>query len=496
MSRKRRGDQAVAAEPDPDLIRHIRSLGLQTVAEYRRWCADNGFGRGLQKHWRVRCRERAHATRSVADARLLQKKQERRRPDQVIRKICNGDLTERDVTQPELLAICRAVAGQKKHTIDRRILTPLLLHVQSRANLLTPQPVIERFGHQAGNTYAEALARVAAHRRWWLRPLADWKPRTRNARRQFASLLRHLFARYDVPQFFDSAWFAGSGGDAYRQQCWYVQVARGTNIRRCDLPIPYTKKMSHYFMQAPSDLTVNEALRWGQVHALGGDARLARALLGTRIGQTFEHDDFWITVVRWFIGQAMLDTESYGPIIDYVQHQRFGPRPAAQIRVRHDDPPPPEPNLTMNGRTADSLLRQVTAWHRRLAGDNTYQISEWRPSGIDAFEFLEGAEQSQNLKCWTIRELLSSRALFAEGRKMKHCVATYASSCARGASSIWTLEIESFEGRAKVLTIEVRNAARQICQVRGKANRSATDKERAILRRWATKAGLTIASYV
>jgi hypothetical protein len=79
---------------------------------------------------------------------------------------------------------------------------------------------------------------------------------------------------------------------------------------------------------------------------------------------------------------------------------------------------------------------------------------------------------------------------------MKHCVASYATPCTRGASSIWTLELETEEGRTKLLTIEVNNVARLICQVRGKANRMPNDRERSILRRWATQAGLKLAHHV
>jgi hypothetical protein len=464
------------------------------VNEYRRWCAENGFGRGLQKHWRQRCRERAHVTRRIAETRRLQKKQERRRPGRVIHEICRGRLGEDDVTQVELRLLCAALGERNRGMIEQAKLADLLLCVQSRTNLLSTHPVIEQFGHRQGNTYVAALVQIAAHHQSWLRPPDQWKPRTHNTRRQFASLLRHLFVHYDMPVFFDSAWFTGADAAAVQQQRWYLEVACGTSIRHCDLPIAYTKRMGHHFLQAPDDVTVLQALRWGQILALGGDARLARALLATRIGESFDGDSFWITVARWFIAHAMLDTRWFGPIVDYLNHQRFGPRePGAADATNHA---PPQPNLTMKGRTADSLLRAVQAWHRELARDNTYQLTEWRPSGIDAFQYLEGSESGQNLKYWTIRELLGSKALFVEGRRMKHCVATYASSCARGASSIWTLELETDEGRRKLLTIEVNNAARLICQVRGKANRMPNDKERSILRRWATEAGLTVASYV
>ena len=58
------------------------------------------------------------------------------------------------------------------------------------------------------------------------------------------------------------------------------------------------------------------------------------------------------------------------------------------------------------------------------------------------------------------------------------------------------MEIESFEGTSKALTVEIRNNTRTICQARGKLNRLPTDKERGVLARWAAAARLKIAGYV
>src|SRR6516162_6123902 len=95
-------------DPDPDLLAHIRSLGLSTVADYLGWCARHGFSRRTDKHWRVRLKERNYAHRAVADARLAQKKQELRRPEKVIERIFNGELHEDQVTEPHLKVVCRA----------------------------------------------------------------------------------------------------------------------------------------------------------------------------------------------------------------------------------------------------------------------------------------------------------------------------------------------------------------------------------------------------
>jgi len=482
-------------EPDADLLTHIRSLGLSTVEEYRGWCARNGFGCRTDKHWRLRLRERSHAHRAVDLARLARKKQELRRPEKVIERIFNGELQEDHCTQLHLKAICRAFKSVRESQRTRFAFHDLLHHVSGCSDLVSGQPVISQYGCQVGNTFVDGLLALAHHSRSWIRPVGDWKPRTRNARRQFSSLARHLFAAWPVPAFVDSAWFLGNGAEAVRQQEWFLHIGMGQNIRTADLPLPYTKRMAHHFMQAPADFTVQSALRWGQIHGLGGNARLVWAIIGTRLGSSFEHDDFWTTVLQFFIANPMLDLAHAGPIIDYIHQQRFTSQDvfvAAGVVERRG---PPQPNFTMKGRTPASLLRQVEAWHRTLTKTQQPQ-AQWPRSGIDNFEFVEGTERGDNLKIWTITELLSTKALAAEGVAMKHCVATYAHSCASGARSIWTLEVETFEGRSKILTVEVQNGARLICQARGKCNILPGGKDRGILRRWAEQAGLSLAKYV
>jgi hypothetical protein len=149
-----------------------------------------------------------------------------------------------------------------------------------------------------------------------------------------------------------------------------------------------------------------------------------------------------------------VDLAQIAPIIDYIEQQRFASQDvflATGVVERHG---PLHPGFTMRGRTPASLLRQMEAWHSALAKMEQPKTA-WPPSGIEDFEFAEGAERSGNLKVWTITELLSTKALIGEGRRMKHCVATYAQSCVRGVCSIWALELVTFAGRTKVLTLEV-----------------------------------------
>lgn len=480
---------------DPDLLAHVHALGLSNVEEYVAWCARHGFSRRTAKHWRLRLKERGFANRAVAEARMSQKKQELRRPQHTIQAIFRGDLTEQQITEPHLKAACRAFKSSTSCPRIRRAFLELLTHAGQCADFFTSQPVIPQQGHLDCNTFVGGLLALAHHAADGLRAAEEWRPQTHSARRQFASLARHLFARWPVPAFMDSVWFMGIAPQAVRQQRWFLHLGRGENLRTAELPLPYTKRMAHYFLQAPADATVEAALRWGQIHALGGDARLVWAVAGTRLGTSFDHDEFWTSVLRFFIANPMRDLARIGPIIDYINHQKFTPQEVFVAPGVVERKLPPQPDFTMKGRTPASLLRQVEAWHRMLTKVQQPK-AEWPASGIEPFEFVEGTERGGNLKIWTITELLNAKALVAEGRAMRHCVGSYVRSCAHGVCSIWTLEVESVEGRSKLLTIEVQSATKLICQARGKCNVLPAEKHRGILRRWAGQAGLQLANYV
>ncbi len=210
--RKQKKDRS--SEPDPDLLLHIRSLGLSTVEGYLGWCARHGFSRRTDKHWRVRLKERSYANRAIAEARLAQKKQELRRPEKVIERIFNGEIQEDQVTEPHLKAVCRACKSAQESLRTRSAFHALLQHVGVCSGLVSGQPVIGQYGGQAGNTLIDGLLALARHSRNWLRPVAAWKPQTHNTRRQFGSLARHLFAEWPVPAFMDSVWFSGNGRGA------------------------------------------------------------------------------------------------------------------------------------------------------------------------------------------------------------------------------------------------------------------------------------------
>jgi hypothetical protein len=341
--------------------------------------------------------------------------------------------------------------------------------------------------------HVEGALELLSHPEEWHRSFDQWRIPSHNVDKQFSSLARHLFSNYDVPLFMDKAWFTQNKD----HQAWFKHIGQGKNIRTAaNLSIPLTKKMAHAFLLAPNDYSIEGAFRWGQVHALGGNQRLADALLGTKLAQDFQNNDFALSLLRFLVRHPMLDTRYIGPIIDYIWNQRYENRVVFAERGVAEEIGPAQPNFSMRGRTVAALLRQVQAWHGHLAREAKGKDLQWQRSPYQDLKFTAGTKQSKNMRIWTVQELLSSRELIAEGRQQSHCVASFATSCHQGKRSIWTMDLETDEGTEKHLTIELDMAKKTIVQVRGQYNRFPINKEMEILRRWASQNELKVAGYL
>jgi hypothetical protein len=216
----------------------------------------------------------------------------------------------------------------------------LLGHVQTRTSLLHPS---DRPGDNR-QLFNIGLLDLALHHADWLRPVETWCPAAQNPWPLLSSLAQHLLALYPVPGFMTSVWLERPPGQKLPQHEWYKHLGRGENIRTAQLPLRLTKAMAHWFMQAPHHYTAVAALRWGQVRGLGGSKALARAVAGTRLGKVLENEDFWESVAQFFVNHPKLDLAQVGPVVDFLQHQRFewkqGQRPDGGLAML----PPPRPD--------------------------------------------------------------------------------------------------------------------------------------------------------
>ena len=334
--------------------------------------------------------------------------------------------------------------------------------------------------------HQQALKRIERKLGIAVRPLEKWKPpQTRKATPVINNLTRYLFAKYQLPHFLDKVWF--DSNPVYLD--WYIQMGQGMNIRKLGIPLNYTKKMSHFFMKAPNNLSITQALRWGQVIGFGGDKRLANTIANGHLGTNMENDDFWTKVILFMKNQPMLDPAQINPLIDYIYHQKFHRERVAVGYGRYEMTFPPAPNFEIKGRTVTSLLRGMEAWHRTLRTSRLYPTNEfWKGSPVSDFTYVVGVGSGQ--RKYQIVQLKSSGELVEEGRAMRHCVASYVYSCKRGACSIWSLRTSDGFKSKPLVTIEV-NSRNTIVQARRKFNARPSQKEQNIIRRWAAFAGLT-----
>jgi hypothetical protein len=468
--------------------RHLGALRLFTVPAYLEWCGKHGFAATLDKNTRDRQTE-IEAHEAAIASKLKRHSKQKNNPRQIIEASFRGEITARDVQRAPLRDLCSLIERNRPSPIKIEPLLEFVLWAESETDFL-----FESFKYGTASVpAAAALFKIHSRKGQWLRPLADWKKQSHNTERQFGSLLRHLFAKYPVPAFMDQAWSLDSKA-SYAYRDWYIHIGAGKNIRTAKkLPFPLTKLMAHHFLEAPASFTIENALRWGQIHGLGGDRTLARAVIGSRFGNYFQNDDFWVSLFRFFIANPMLDRTHFGPIADYLYAQKFERREVMNAEGGMDVIPPPQPNLVMRVRTPDTLLAQVERWHRVLGQTRGFENVHFKPSGFKPLEIKTGNKDDES--AWRFRELRSTAELVEEGKKMRHCVSTYARSCATGHCSIWTMELNSRMGTDKRQTIEVSKSG-EIVQCRGRQNRLPTVGELDMVRKWANHAGLKIAPFV
>ncbi|QHT66754.1 hypothetical protein GXP67_08815 [Rhodocytophaga rosea] len=374
--------------------------------------------------------------------------------------------------QPEYGTSLMVIAGlynqiAKKELLKRKAFDDLLVQLEKQNchKLLSEEK------------YLKGIYYIAQFASYFIQDVNQWKKVSYQPEKQFAHLLRFLFANYPVPLFLDKAWLE-AGEETARK--WFIDIASGLSVRKLQaLPVPLTKRMAHFFLWTPAYWSISGAFRFAQVIALGGDEWLAWHLNATLLGRNnFRNNDFWLTVIRFFVEAPLFDARRLEEVVNYINHQRLA-----------------HTGYSLKGRTPDSLLRQVEEWQQQMNQEQNYGGRlNWKPSGFAAFEHETGS--GQLVKIFKVRELLSSNELRAEGKSMKHCVYTYVRSCHAGQCSIFSLTADTFSATERLVTIEVDIKRKQIVQAKARLNEKPSEEAMDVMKLWAEKVQLSIAKYI
>lgn len=365
----------------------------------------------------------------------------------------------------------------------------LLIHVQQNSRLID---ISTDPGNQwpEACSYVQGISNLAYYYRAFLRSIDTWQPTEKNNRNVFASLIHHLLGKYRIPNFMNEVWLRKRSEHAAIVQQWYFKMANGHSIRKLNCLFVMTRKMEHYFLKNPDHFKLEESMRYAQVLGLGGNKNLAKAIIATRLGKHFECEDFWRTVIQFFIKVKDLNADYVNPIVDFLYYVKIAKR-EVYTENGYIVLDPAHPNFSMKGRTINSIMRLMEAWHLEPAVVKSRLNYHWTKSKISGFQFLEETRDHLNPhRIWSISELLSSFELEIEGRVMRHCVSTYASSCYYNKTTIWSMKKEFKNTIRRVLTIEIDPRSRTILQIRGKCNSKPNMQSYKIVLKWTKKEGL------
>ncbi len=263
-----------------------------------------------------------------------------------------------------------------------------------------------------------------------------------------------------------------------RYLSWFLTVAQGGSLAKLTQGV-LTKKETHFFLQAPDSLSIDEACRWakymvagigpeGSSYLIEGLAAEDEALLEDRLPDFLRLFNLLIVELR--------KTER-AEVMDYLR---------AMIRFR---------DFSFKGRTPGSIRKLTHAWHRTAYDRVSGPYMSWKET-FPAWE-----HKSRQMLVYGV-ELTNNRLLSAEGRRQRHCVVLYASRCEAKVCAIYSLR--AFHGHEGVmldpaemwrLTLEVNLREREVVQIRGRHNRRATADEMKIVRHWAGTAGLKVSAW-
>lgn len=311
----------------------------------------------------------------------------------------------------------------------------------------------------------KAVYNLCQYKYSWKNDFFNWKPTSNNAENQIKELAFYLVCKFPVPTFFYQVWFDASQRDYIP---WFIKLGQGFGVKTfLNLPIEMTKKMRFHFLFAPDKFTVFEAIRFAQVKGMGGDDNLAKAIVASRLGfNNFENDEFWSRFIQILISGGMFNLDKIGELVDYLREQ-----------LRQDA------CYSLKGRTLQSLLRQSDTWHQVLSRTKTSLATKWLPSRIN--EFAHVRKKKDDEIAYYIIELLNAKNLMQEGRKMGHCVGSYATYCLRGRTSIFSMRkyVNGIE-EERMATIEIHLSDKRIVQAKAKHNQPISSKAKEIMELW------------
>lgn len=314
-----------------------------------------------------------------------------------------------------------------------------------------------------------------------IRDYDNWtyKGKSKRIEKQQIELIRYMFAAYRVPRFLENAFISEERETVSMYGPWYITAAQGGSLYKTCTRGLLTKKETHYFLQAPDELSIHQAIWWARAVAESNDIGIARRIALSSIGRRATDSDFWVDVQRFFANNPV-QIKELDELVDYI----------ASARAENA-------KWTIKKRSLEAVRRQSEKWHRDMIKLRHIGGGSWDGMDVPIWKGKTGKfnhDPKKNTQIeWTVFEILTGNELAREGNKMRHCVSGYKPRCMKGDCAIFTMRTSTmlYNDRRQV-TIEVDPSRKTVTQARGLANRIPKPQEKAVLQKWANARGLKV----
>jgi|GEM_PF-1154616 len=327
------------------------------------------------------------------------------------------------------------------------------------------------YGVLRNPAYIDVLANISRFGNKTVQPIEDWTKDSLTADGQLASLIRHLFARYEVPKFMEHV-FAESN---IVHMLWYIQLGRGDSVLSlCAFPAKFTHKMAHEFRLTPGGAySIEQAIRRAQALGYGATQNLAEMIAWSANMADVKDNTFRAQLIQFMAkqarGAAFAEIESVtGYVADkYAETNGF----------------------KLKGRSWAALVKAAREHEiekaKRLAAE---MGGDWAALPIPDYEVVSDKDT------YRIVQLLTSEELYNEGVEMSHCVADYDGDCAAGDTAIFSLRkfTEGTEGYETLATLEYRTEEHSIVQAKARFNEYVSLEAEHQIEKWAKLNGIAI----
>ena len=466
---------------------HREALGLADFCEYAAWCRREGFRPEARKRPIQFVRERVYAN---AVARIDQLDAATRRRARITLDRLRGN-AHSHVAKAQSVASALA-------DVTFRVSWPFVATL-AECTLVFDDETTSVYDNETllREELAWAIAGVVSNHRSWIRPISGFRRVEGNVNDQMIALIRYLLVEYNVPRFFDGVWFQDPQSDSddsfsiARQREAYIKLATGQRVSDCDLPLQLTARQSHEFLQSPEWLTVPQAIRWAKVVSFDLPRDLAAAVVNTQLGRTFEYDTpendpFFASLFGWLAQNREFPVDRVQALVDWALTERFQVLDGFNEAGEPTTYGPRQPQLTMRGRTVESVLQSIETEPQRSA--RWFASRPTRPvqtsSKAERQTFTIAKPGSRHVERWVFDPLVTPDQLVDEGDAMGHCVGEYTDSLDEGYEfwSVWL--VERGESCLDRITIQVWTRDLTVVEANGFEDRELDSWEWEAVERW------------